>query len=146
MLETLTPDTFAYTLILCGFLMVFAELFVTSFGLLGIGGLVMFTWGASRIFNDDIMLIVFAVDGAALLIMAVVGTVILRARNKPTISGVEGMVGQDAEVIDWAGHEGTVKIQGEFWQAKSLHGTTFTTGDTVTVSGNDDLVLTIRKD
>lgn len=145
-METLPPDTVAYTLIVCGFLMVFAELFVTSFGLLGVGGLALFTWGASRIFNGDAMLIVFAIDGAALLIMAIIGTVILRARNKPAITGVEGMVGQKAEVIDWAGHEGTVKIQGEFWQAKSQHGTVFHGGETVTVSGNDDLILTIRKD
>ena len=84
-MSPISPETFAYILILSGFVLVFAELFVPSFGLLGIGGLALFTWGSSTIFDGDIMLIVYAIDTAALLIMAIVGGIMAReyARNHP---------------------------------------------------------------
>lgn len=145
-MSPISPETFAYILILSGFVLVFAELFVPSFGLLGIGGLALFTWGSSTIFDGEIMLIIYAIDAAALLIMAIVGVIMARARKKPAVSGVESMIGEKAHVIDWSGHEGTVQINGELWQARASSGSIFAKGDTVIVSGHDDLVLKIHKD
>lgn len=145
-MSPVSPETFAYILILSGFVLVFAELFVPSFGLLGIAGLALFTWGSSKIFNGNIMLIVYAIDAAALLIMAILGVIMAKSRKKPVVSGVEGMIGHKAEVIDWAGHEGTVQINGELWQARSSSGLSFQSGDHVVVAGHDDLILKIHKD
>lgn len=138
-----SPDTIAYILILSGFVMVFAELFVPSFGLLGIGGLALFTYGSSQIFSGDTMMIVYAVDAAALMIMAIIAVIMAKARTKPPASGIEGMIGQKAEVVDWSGTEGTVRINGELWQAQST-GARHQPGDHVFVSGTEDLVLHIR--
>lgn len=142
------PMLTAYTVMAIGCAMVMAELFVTSFGLLGIGGLALFTWGASTIFDHDAMMIVWAIDGAALFIMACIGVVLWRARNKPVIGGTEGMIGKDAEIVEWADHTGMVKIQGELWKARSTHGTVFHVGESAVVGGsdNEELILHIRKD
>jgi membrane-bound serine protease (ClpP class) len=44
----------------------------------------------------------------------------MRSRNRPVVSGVEGMIGQSAEVVDdFTGH-GKVFLDGELWMADSL--------------------------
>ena len=53
------------------------------------------------------------------------------------------MLGQTAEIVEWSGQSGIVKIQGEMWQAASQYAAPYARGDKVMVSGFDDLLLKV---
>jgi membrane-bound serine protease (ClpP class) len=58
------------------------------------------------------------------------------------VSGREAMIGAAAEVIDWGGSQGHVRIHGERWRATS--GLAVSPGDRVRVVALDGLVLAVE--
>jgi membrane protein implicated in regulation of membrane protease activity len=38
-------------------------------------------------------------------------------KKRPSKSGREGLIGQEAEVVEWKGTSGMVRLNGEYWQA-----------------------------
>lgn len=51
------------------------------------------------------------------VILPLVWLLIRKSRRSPT--GESGMIGQVAEVKEWAGNKGKVFVHGELWQAES---------------------------
>jgi membrane-bound serine protease (ClpP class) len=113
-------------LILLGIVFMTAEVFVPSFGILGIGGIVSFVFGSVMLINTDIagygvpwsviMPVAFA---SALFIFFVVGMA-LKARHRRVVSGWEEMIGDSAEVLeDFDGKEGWARVHGETWRIRS---------------------------
>jgi len=43
----------------------------------------------------------------------------VKARHRPVVSGLEGLIGGEATVVDDFDHKGTVIIHSENWQAVS---------------------------
>jgi membrane-bound serine protease (ClpP class) len=106
-----------------GFLI--AEAFVTSYGLLALGGLASFVVGSLILFGGSgagprlslaVVLPVAAVLGATTLLLL---TKALRAQKAPGRSGVEALVGAEGEVVAPLEPTGFVAIRGEYWQAVS---------------------------
>jgi membrane-bound ClpP family serine protease len=60
------------------------------------------------------------------------------------VTGSEGMVGLAGEVIEPLTPNGTVRIKGEYWKAKSATGD-IPAGDTVEVLGINNLILEVRR-
>jgi membrane-bound serine protease (ClpP class) len=138
-------------LVALGFGMLIAEIFMPSFGILGIGGVLAFVLGASMMFEGESMPglaldmgLVWGLAAFVFLVMIGLGALVARSMKRHVTTGAEGMIGQTAEVIEWAGQSGTVKIQGEMWQAVSQPAASYAKGDKVTISGLDDLLLKIR--
>jgi membrane-bound serine protease (ClpP class) len=65
--------------------------------------------------------------------------------QKQASTGMESMIGQPAEIVDWQGHKGRVRIQGEIWQAFSDDNYDLPPGERVFVSKAEGLSLKIRK-
>jgi membrane-bound serine protease (ClpP class) len=113
-------------LMLLGIMLMIAEGFAPSFGILGIGGLVAFVIGSIILMDSDVPGFavsqgiiggVAAAGGAAMLSLIYM---LMRSRNRPVVSGAEGMLGQTAEALeDFIGH-GNVFLDGERWLAESL--------------------------
>jgi membrane-bound serine protease (ClpP class) len=66
-------------------------------------------------------------------ILPLVWLITKKSRRSPT--GQSGMIGQVAEVKEWAGNKGKVFVHGELWQAES---------DVPLNSGDKALVLSIK--
>jgi len=138
-------------LVLLGFGMLIAEIFIPSFGILGIGGILAFVLGSSMMFEGDSMpglaLDMGLVYGiAACAFLAMIGASMLMARSmkmQPT-TGPEGMLGAAGHIVEWANGQGYVQVHGELWQATSSLNHAFGKGDKVTISGFDDLLLRVR--
>lgn len=102
-----------------------AELFVTSFGLLTVGGLVSLVLGSLLLFETPeatiaidrtLIATVAAVIGAS---VALVGYLVAKTfRHKPE-TGAESMVGEEGVATTDLLPEGTVFVHGELWQASS---------------------------
>jgi membrane-bound serine protease (ClpP class) len=112
-------------LLLLGIALMAMEAFMPSFGAFGIGGSVAFIAGALMLIDADIpgleislaLIVPLAVLSA--LALAGIGAFALRARRRPTVSGVEAMLGATVEALEDFEHEGWVRASGERWQASS---------------------------
>ncbi len=135
-------------LIALGITFMVAEVFVPSFGALGLGGVVAFIAGS-------IMLMEPGVPGFALSLGLIIGVALvsagffilvagmaLRARRRPVVSGREEMTGTLGEAVENFNTLGHVHVHGEMWQATAS--VPITKGQTVRVTGMDGLVLSIE--
>jgi len=123
--EVLPINLSGFLLILLGVAMLIAEAFVTSYGVLGIGGVIAFVIG-SLLFIDTSRtnlvvsrnIIYGAAAGSALIILGV-GYVVARDRRRIAKTGVEGLIGEEGEVREpiAPGAPGKMFVHGEIWRA-----------------------------
>jgi membrane-bound ClpP family serine protease len=91
---------------------------------------------------EFLVAVVAAVVVIELLEHVIVPLAAARARRwgRP-MTGAEGMVGRRAVVRRWSGRDGTVLVNGEWWQAES--GSPLREGDTATVVGIENRILVV---
>jgi len=138
-------------LMLLGVGFMVAEMFAPSFGILGLGGLAAFLFGAAILFDTENMMGI-GLDWGTLIAIGLFGLIIVgmtvwltvNAYRKEVTTGPESLIGEKAEVVEWNGTEGRVHIQGETWQAYSENEYTLQKKDKVLVSKVDNLRLKIR--
>jgi membrane-bound serine protease (ClpP class) len=138
-------------LIILGLALLIAELFLPSFGVLGVGGLVAFVFGSLLLF--DTAQSTMTVDpgivfGAAATLggfTLIVGWLVVRAQRRQPAVGVEGMIGEIGEVKRTGGPGGRIKVfvHGEYWDADSED--LLAVGDAVEVLGTTGLRMRVRK-
>lgn len=138
-------------LLTLGICLIVAEAFAPSLGLLGLAGIISFFVGAHYIVEaGGIFGIALGWDffiGFAVIVAipAVISAYLFgKHRKAKLVAGIEGMIGQDAKIVEWSGKSGQVHAQGELWAAHSVHDHQFTEGEIVTISGIDDMTLTIH--
>jgi membrane-bound serine protease (ClpP class) len=113
-------------LILLGIMLMVAEGFAPSFGVLGLGGLAAFVFGSIILMDSDVpgfavsLSIIGGIATTAGLALLGLIYMMMRSRNRPVVSGVEGMIGQSAEVVDDFTGRGKVFLDGELWMADSV--------------------------
>jgi len=113
-------------LMLLGFALIAVELFVPSFGILGIGGVAAVVFGSIILMDTDVPgmavnpgLIAAMGLASALAFFAVI-YLAARSHQNPKVSGTESLVGREAESIaDFTDGHGRVHIEGEDWTASS---------------------------
>ena len=136
-------------LMVLGFALIAVELFVPSFGILGIGGVLSVVIGSVILMDTEVPgfaintgLIVAMAVASSLLFFAVI-TLATRAFRKPRVTGLEALVMQQAEAIsDFTGGRGRVHLEGEDWGAVGPE--EIRRGDTVEVVSSSGLTLTVR--
>jgi membrane-bound serine protease (ClpP class) len=112
-------------LMLLGVILMIAEGFAPSFGVLGIGGLAAFVFGSIILMDSDIPGFAISrgiIGGTATAGgLAMLGLIymLMRARNRPVVSGVEKLVGDTAEALEDFEGRGSVFLEGERWIAES---------------------------
>ena len=127
-----------------------AEIYVTSYGLLTLGGLVSFILGGLLLFRTpeadlrvgwDMLLSSAAAVG---LFFAFVAYFLFRAQRLEPATGLESLVGQRGSAITDIAGTGKVFVSGEYWDAVS--GDTINEGDEVVVVGMEHgMRLRVRK-
>lgn len=110
-------------LIVLGIGLVVAEVFVTSYGVLGAGGAIAFIVGSVMLMDTEVpefQLPLGIIGGVAALsvitVLAIVGMAV-KASRRAVVSGVEAMVGARGEVVQDFDKRGWVRVQGENWKA-----------------------------
>jgi len=102
-----------------------AEIFITSFGLLTLGGLISFIVGAILLFDTpkSTVSVSWSVIMPTVAVMVVIflamGFLVLKAQFAKPVSGKEGLVGEVAVAKTDIDPEGRVFFHGEFWTAHS---------------------------
>lgn len=135
-------------LLILGTVLVVAEAFVPSFGILGITGVAAFTAGAILLMDTDVPgfgISPWLVGGLAASVSAtflVTLGMVLRGRDRPIVSGPESVAHDHGEVVTWQGEEGHVRLQGEIWRARGP--SALAPGTRVAVKSRDGLTLTVE--
>ena len=135
-------------LILLGIMLMVAEGFVPSFGALGMGGLAAFIFGSIILMDSDIpgfgiarSLIAGAATVGGLAMLALI-FMLMRARNRPIVSGIEAMVSHEATALEDFDGDGAVLLDGERWRARSQH--RVTKGERLRVTAIAGLVVSVE--
>jgi membrane-bound serine protease (ClpP class) len=123
--QILSVNYAGLALVALGVGMIIAEFFFPTFGSLGLGGLIAFVVGSLILFDTDVpgmniaLPLITAIATVGGLVIVGIAYVAARSMRRPVVTGVQGMIGDDAEVIqDFAG-AGRVRYRGESWSARS---------------------------
>lgn len=140
----------AVLLILGGIGLLVADIFVTSLGLLSLGGIAALFFGMRMLFdhgdsmgiNISIWLIVAILAIVAGLVL-LIGKLIVGDFKRRPASGMETMLDKKAEVIEWKALKGRVAIYGEIWNAESS--VELKKGDEVVIESYKNMMLRVKK-
>jgi membrane-bound serine protease (ClpP class) len=121
-LQMLPVNYAGLALILLGVAFLIAEAFLPSFGVLGLGGIAAFAFGAVLLIDNDapgfgvpLWMVALSSAVSALFIIVVAGMA-AKARHRPVVSGVTTLVGTTGELVEFADGEGWAQIQGDYWR------------------------------
>lgn len=127
-LGTLDPAWGGVLMIMLGFVLFAMELFVTSFGLLTVGGLIAVVVGSLMLFPGrpaeiglDYALIAGVVIGIGVFV-AFAAQAVVKAQRRQATTGQEGLIGAVGVVRDILDPKGTVLCAGEHWRATAEDG------------------------
>ncbi len=112
-----------FALLLLGIIFMIIEVLISSFGMLGIGGVVAFVMGSILLLDINspgyqiawsliITMTIFTVSFFLLIV-----TMSVRAMRRKVVSGREAMIGAEGEVLEYASGQLLVRFEGEIWNA-----------------------------
>jgi len=150
-LQLLPVNYAGLALALLGLMLMVAEAFLPSFGVIGFGGIVAFVAGALMLVDTDVpgfgippaLIATLGLASALLLIGS--ARLALASRRRPPASGATTLIGATARVEritqDGGSRAAWVRIEGELWQAAS--GLPLSQSQTVRVVGRRGLTLDV---
>jgi membrane-bound serine protease (ClpP class) len=122
-LQVLPVNYAGLALIIVGALLIVAEVFMPSFGALGIGGVIALVIGSVMLIDTDVpgmqvsRKLIGAIAGVSGLAMLGLLLAVGRSLRKPRIASEQAMVGRNARVDSVDENEILVHIDGEIWRA-----------------------------
>ncbi len=135
-------------LILLGVSFMIAEVFISGFGILGIGGVIAFSFGSFLLFDADTLgssvsiPLIIAFTLVSLSFFILVMKLFINARNGKVVTGIEEMIGSTAEVIESNEKGYLVHCHGETWSTISQN--KLNVGQRVEVIELSGLVLSVK--
>lgn len=150
--QVLSVNYAGLALVMLGLGFIVGEVFIPSFGILGIGGIIAFVVGSVILMdgtNQEVSLSL--IGGVALFssgFMLWALTRFLMIRKRQTVSGVEQMRGESAVILepfsdDQGVYRGYVRLNGERWKAVSTE--PLSPGDNARVRRIDGLTAELEK-
>ena len=149
-LSILPTSTAGILLILFAVVLFVLEIFVTSFGMLAVAGLVSLFLGSLILIAPTpglegvpLTTIILTV-GAVTAIMSLCLVLITRAQRRQSMHGLAAMLGMTGRITTWNGQDGTIRLRGETWRAVSPGPAAFQPGDEARVTAARGLTLTVE--
>ena len=147
-LQVLPVNYAGLGLMILGLVLMVGELFMPSFGILGIGGVFSFVIGSILLFDRESgnlavsMPLIIAVSVLSAGFFLIVIRSLYAARLRPVVTGSEELIGTTGQIAaDFSG-TGIIYIHGEQWNARS--DTPMRGGDSARVIGRDGLILQVE--
>ena len=150
-MHTLPVNYAGLALIVFAIILFLLGIKIVSHGVLAIGGIISLLLGSMMLIKSGPSLefarisrsvIISATAVTALFFLFVVG-VGIKAQRRKVVTGVEGLTGATGEVMEMLAPSGTVKVQGETWNAESLGGT-ISKGEKVRIKEMKNLKLYVE--
>ena len=151
-MHTLPVNYAGLALILVAFILFILEVKITSYGILGIGGVIALALGSIMLIRTDsaleFMRISWGVIVPTTLVTAaffffLVGLAI-KGQKLKSITGMEGIIGEEGEALATLEPSGMVRVHGELWKAEAVSGT-INKGQKIIVKAIHNLTLYVDK-
>jgi membrane-bound serine protease (ClpP class) len=123
--QTLPVNFIGLLLIILAFILFFLEIYITSYGLLSVGGIAALLLGSLMLFQkgETGMGIAWSVLIPTVLVVSLfflsVAGLVLRSQLRRSLTGKAAMVGERGVAYTDLKPEGQVFVHGEYWQAES---------------------------
>jgi membrane-bound serine protease (ClpP class) len=147
-MQTLPVNTGGVLLFALGFVLLIAEVFVTSYGLLTVAAVVALFLGglflmdpASTSMQVPLPLLIALVGGVG-IVAGSIGYLVWRDRHRHGTSLLT-LNGAEATIFSVSGNGGRAYVNGELWQFESTE--TFAPGDKAQVTGMHGLKVTLTR-
>ncbi|RDS83871.1 nodulation protein NfeD [Dyella monticola] len=146
----LLPVSYAgLILMLLGVMLLLTEVFVSTAGVLGVGGVIAFVLGSVMLFRTDVpgyavnLGVIAGIAFCAMVILLLLLRLVMRARRARAFNGDDQMLQDTGELLQAiaAGGEGWARIGGERWRVQSE--AALPAGARVRVIGRQGLLLRI---
>lgn len=148
-LSVLPTNAAGVLLILFALVLLVLEIYVTSFGMLGVAAMAALFFGSTILFDPQsgmtglpLSIILSTLAPLGVLLGGCVFLISRAHRSRPAL-GNSAMLGREAVVREWNGRTGKVLVRGEFWQADGVEG--LTPGDRVLITGVEGLRLAVDR-
>jgi membrane-bound serine protease (ClpP class) len=143
--------TVGSVLIFAGFVCLFLEIYIVSFGLLTIGGLALFITGSMLLFDpasSDLRVpysLIFSISAGVAIVAIIITVSVGRTLRQKEAVGPMAMIGQRTKLLHsvTANQEGKVFILGEYWNATSSE--SIEAGNEVEITEVNGLTVLIKK-
>lgn len=149
-LGTLDASWSGVLLIILAFGFFIAEIFIPSFGLLTVAGLVALVTGSIMLFTESGPMtalnwgVIAGVVVAVASFMIFVARAVIKAQRQKSVTGAEGLIGTVGETITPLEPRGEILLEGERWRAESLEGP-IPPGERVRVARREGLKVFVRR-
>ncbi|MBN1397397.1 MAG: nodulation protein NfeD [Bacteroidetes bacterium] len=151
-MHTLPINYAGLALIIFGIILFLLEIKIVSHGMLAIGGAISTFFGSIMLIRTSSLLEFAEISWSVIIISVTITTVFfvfliglgLKAQKKKPTTGGEGIIDKIGVAITSLNPEGTVKVEGELWQAESTTGT-INKGDLVRIIQLQDLKLKVEQ-
>jgi membrane-bound serine protease (ClpP class) len=151
-LGSLPTNWAGVALIAFGLILITAEVFVTGFGVLGIGGIIALAFGGLILtgsgdtgFQVSRWLVIGFAITAGVLVLGL-GGLILKARKMPVHSGRESLVGARGSTRSRLEPRGAVLVEGERWEAVAEDRDMIEADTPIIVTRSEGFVLYVKRD
>lgn len=148
-LQTLSANYAGLLLIGLGLLLFIAEIKITSYGLLSVGGITAVVLGSLMLFDSSVPYLRISpavIITSALLIwsffVVIIGLVIRAQRRKPQ-TGLENLIGAPCTAVTDIENTGKVFVHGEYWNARASQ--VIRKGEKARISGVSGMDLCVEK-
>lgn len=150
--HTLPINYAGLALILFAIILFIAEIKVTSYGMLSVGAVISLLLGSMMLIRSESALeflelswsvIISVVALTLVFFMFVIGFGVRTLRQKP-LTGAEGMIGEIGETLGVVSTNGSIRIHGEIWNARTL-GDRIPTGVRVRILRVENLTLIVER-
>lgn len=149
-LQLLPVNYAGLALMALGIGLLVAEMFVPAFGTLGLGGIAAFVLGSVMLFDTGVpgyavnLGIIAGIATGAVLLLALVVWLVLRARRAAPASGDAAMLGAHGELLGALepGTDAQALVHGERWRVRAHE--TLAAGTPIRVIRRDGLVLWVE--
>ena len=150
-LGTLPVNYVALALLLFGFALLIAEVFITpGIGAMAVGGVISVLMGSLLLFNTPMMaggvslwLVLTVVAVTAVFFLVVVAAAV-RAMRRRSTTGAEALIGRLGRAKSDLSPEGVVILDGELWRARAVSTYVIASDSTVRVVAREDLKLRVE--
>jgi membrane-bound serine protease (ClpP class) len=147
-LQMLPVNYAGLALVLLGVAFMIGEVFVPSFGALGIGGVVAFAIGSVILFDTNSeefrvslsLIVALTILTAGFFLIAIRS--LMAARKGPVVSGREQLIGSVGLVLEDFDTSGQVRVHGEIWNADAAR--PVRRGERVRITAIDGLTLHVE--
>ena len=130
------------------FLLFIVDIKAPTHGVLSLGGIISFVFGGAMLFNRPYLktpwavIITLAFSLAAFFTFAIAK--VIQAHHKQPATGLEGLIGKQAEVRKALTPRGMVFVDGGWWEAELVNGGSAPIGSNVEIISHRGLRLLVR--